>query len=209
MRYDANMKKQQQPHTIPLTLLGGLSAEQFLAEYWQKKPLLIRQAIPDFNGLLSPNELAGLSCEEEVQARLVSFQGGQWHVENGPFEEERFARLSERDWTLLVQGVNHYLPEAEELLQQFSFVPYARLDDLMVSFAPDEGGVGPRLIPMMYFSYREKVSGYGASANRMTCRWWKARRCASCNISMPSRSGCWNRAICSICRHMWRIGELP
>lgn len=143
MRYDANMKKQQQPHTIPLTLLGGLSAEQFLAEYWQKKPLLIRQAIPGFNGLLSPNELAGLSCEEEVQARLVLFQGEQWHVENGPFEEERFASLPERDWTLLVQGVNHYLPEAGELLQQFSFVPYARLDDLMVSFAPDEGGVGP------------------------------------------------------------------
>lgn len=143
MRYDANMKKQQHPPTIPLTLLGGLSAEQFLAEYWQKKPLLIRQAIPGFNGLLSPNELAGLSCEEEVQARLVLFQDNQWHVENGPFEEERFASLPERDWTLLVQGVNHYLPEAEELLQHFSFVPYARLDDLMVSFAPDEGGVGP------------------------------------------------------------------
>ena len=143
MRYDANMKNSQTSHSLPLTLLGGLTAEQFLAEYWQKKPLLIRQAIPGFNGLLSPDELAGLACEEDVQSRLVSFKRGKWQVENGPLHEKRFAKLPERDWTLLVQGVNHHLPEAAALLQQFTFVPYARLDDLMVSFAPDQGGVGP------------------------------------------------------------------
>ncbi|MGY1488434.1 JmjC domain-containing protein [Methylobacillus pratensis] len=137
------MKKQQNSHSVPLALLGGLSAEQFLAEYWQKKPLLIRQAIPGFNGLLSPDELAGLACEDDVQSRLISSKRGRWHVESGPFDEKRFAKLPERDWTLLVQGVNHHLPEAAELLQQFAFVPYARLDDLMVSFAPDQGGVGP------------------------------------------------------------------
>lgn len=137
------MKKEQILQEIPLTLLGGLSAEQFLAEYWQKKPLLIRQAIPGFHGLLSPDELAGLACEEDVQSRLISFKRGRWSVESGPFDEKRFVKLPERDWTLLVQGVNHHLPEAAELLQQFAFVPYARLDDLMVSFAPDQGGVGP------------------------------------------------------------------
>lgn len=143
MRYDASMKKQSLSNPVPLTLLGGISAEQFLAEYWQKKPLLIRQAMPGFNGLLSPDELAGLACEEDVQSRLVSFKRGKWQVENGPLDERRFVKLPERDWTLLVQGVNHHLPEAMDLLQQFAFVPYARLDDLMVSFAPDQGGVGP------------------------------------------------------------------
>jgi 50S ribosomal protein L16 3-hydroxylase len=136
------------PHSLPtadqpLALLGGLTPEQFLRDYWHKKPLLIRQAIPDFSGILSPDELAGLSCEEDVQSRLVIQQGGQWRLEHGPFAESRFAKLPERDWTLLVQSLNHHLPEAQQLMQQFSFLPYARLDDLMVSYAPDGGGVGP------------------------------------------------------------------
>lgn len=130
-------------NNTPLPLLGGLTATQFFDEYWQKKPLLIRQAFPGFTGLLTPNELAGLACEEDAQSRLVMQRRGKWVLESGPFEEERFSGLPKKDWALLVQGVNHFLPEAAELLQQFSFVPTARLDDLMVSFAPDGGGVGP------------------------------------------------------------------
>jgi 50S ribosomal protein L16 3-hydroxylase len=131
-----------------LQLLGGLSAEQFLAEYWQKKPLLIKKAIADFGGLLSPEDLAGLSCEDEVQSRIIRQIAGKWQSFHGPFVEADFAKLPEKtsaqnNWTLLVQSVNHYLPEASELLQQFSFIPHARLDDLMVSYAPAEGGVGP------------------------------------------------------------------
>jgi len=129
----------------PLTLLNQLTPEAFLAEYWQKKPLLIRQAIPGFTGLLDPNDLAGLACEEEVQSRLVQFAKGQWQVTQGPMSEKTFKRLPKHDWTLLVQGVNHYLPEAADLLAQFNFIPHARLDDLMVSYAPDGGGVGPHL----------------------------------------------------------------
>lgn len=128
---------------IPLALLNQLTPSQFLAEYWQKKPLLIRQAIPNFQGLLDGNDLAGLACEEEAQSRLVHFSDGQWHTEQGPFDEDDFANLPEHDWTLLVQGVNHFLPEADALLRQFNFIPYARLDDLMVSYAPKGGGVGP------------------------------------------------------------------
>jgi 50S ribosomal protein L16 3-hydroxylase len=128
---------------IPLPFLGGLTAAQFFDEYWQKKPLLIRQAFPGFTGLLTPNELAGLACEEDAQSRLVMHKRGKWLLESGPFAEERFSDLPKKDWTLLVQGVNHFLPEAAELLQQFNVVPTARLDDLMVSFAPDGGGVGP------------------------------------------------------------------
>jgi len=149
MRYHVGMKKnhitnkQSHLHNSPLELLGGITPEVFLKEYWHKKPLLIRGAIPGFEGLLSPNELAGLACEENVQSRLVSFAKGQWHCEQGPFPEKRFAKLPERDWTLLVQSVNHHMQEATDLLQQFNFIPHARLDDLMVSYAPDGGGVGP------------------------------------------------------------------
>ncbi len=131
-----------------LQLLGGLTAAEFLAEYWQKKPLLIKNAISDFQGLLSPEELAGLACEDDVQSRIVEYIKGKWHASHGPFDDDDFARLPQKpsaqhNWTLLVQSVNHYLPEAAELLQQFDFIPHARLDDLMVSYAPDGGGVGP------------------------------------------------------------------
>lgn len=124
-------------------LLGGLSPDEFLRDYWQKKPLLIRAAIPDFAGLLTPDELAGLACEEDVQSRLVLQSRGKWRLENGPFDEDRFAELPEKNWTLLVQSLNHHLPEGDALLRAFDFIPYARLDDLMVSYAPHGGGVGP------------------------------------------------------------------
>ena len=132
----------------PLQLLNNLTPSQFLAEYWQKKPLLIKNAIPNFEGLLSPEELAGLACEDDVQSRIVEYIKGKWHAHHGPFDDDDFAKLpdkpsKEHNWTLLVQSVNHYLPEASLLLQQFNFIPHARLDDLMVSYAPDGGGVGP------------------------------------------------------------------
>ncbi|OQW70507.1 MAG: cupin [Proteobacteria bacterium ST_bin12] len=123
-------------------LLNNLTPSQFLAEYWQKKPLLIKNAIPNFTGLLSPEDLAGLACEEDVQARIVQKKSDKWLVKNGPFNDADFAKLPNKDWTLLVQSVNHYLPEATELLNQFDFIPKARLDDLMVSYAPNGGGVG-------------------------------------------------------------------
>ena len=125
-----------------MQLLNHLTPAQFLAEYWQKKPLLIRQAIPNFKGLLTPNDLAGLACEHDVQARIIKQNKGKWSVLQSPFDEAVFAKLPAKDWTLLVQGVNHYLPEAADLLAQFNFIPHARLDDLMVSYAPAGGGVG-------------------------------------------------------------------
>jgi len=126
-----------------LTLLGGLSVKEFLRDYWQKKPLLIRQAIPGFTGLLDPQQLMTLACTPDAQARLVAHKRGLWHLEQGPFETEDFSRLGKTKWTMLVQGVNHTLPQAAELLKRFSFIPHTRLDDLMVSYAPKEGGVGP------------------------------------------------------------------
>ncbi|MDG1074855.1 MAG: cupin domain-containing protein [Methylophilaceae bacterium] len=129
----------------PLSLLNQLTPEIFLAEYWQKKPLLIRQAIPNFTGLLSPNELAGLACEDDVQSRIIQNKNNTWTLTHGPFSEDTFSTLPESNWTLLVQSVNHHLPEAATLLKQFNFIPHARLDDLMVSYAPKGGSVGAHL----------------------------------------------------------------
>ncbi len=126
-----------------LALLGGLSVNEFLRDYWQKKPLLIRQAVPAFGGLLDPQQLIALACNEDVQARLVTQQRGKFALQQAPFEPEDFSRLGKSKWTVLVQGINHYLPEASALLKRFSFIPHARLDDLMVSYAPKGGGVGP------------------------------------------------------------------
>ncbi len=140
------------PANTPLSLLGGLTAAQFLADYWQKRPLLIRGAVPDFDTPLSPDELAGLACEEGVEARLVEEHGRDaegravpWRVSHGPFDEATFARLPERDWSLLVQAVDHYVPAVNALLEAFHFLPRWRLDDVMVSYAPPGGSVGPHV----------------------------------------------------------------
>ena len=130
-----------------LPLLGGLTAAEFLRDVWQHKPLLIRGAFADFACPLTPDELAGLACEEGVEARLVEEHGkaGPWQVRHGPFDEATFAQLPERDWTLLVQAVDHYVPEVAELLAAFDFLPRWRLDDVMVSYAPPGGSVGPHV----------------------------------------------------------------
>lgn len=128
----------------PLQLLGGLTAREFLRDYWQKKPLLVRQAVPDFESPISPDELAGLALEEEVESRLVIEHGERpWELQRGPFNEDTFQELPERDWTLLVQAVDQFVPEVAELLEDFKFLPKWRIDDLMISFAAPGGGVGP------------------------------------------------------------------
>ncbi|MES2367243.1 MAG: cupin domain-containing protein [Pseudomonadota bacterium] len=125
-------------------LLGGMSATRFLREYWQKKPLLIRNAIPEFTGLINPVALIELSCEDDVQARLISQKKqSDWQLQHGPFSKTDFKRIGKQPWTLLVQELNHHLDAAETLLARFNFIPHARLDDLMVSYAVDGGGVGP------------------------------------------------------------------
>ncbi|WP_312125678.1 cupin domain-containing protein [Pseudomonas sp.] len=128
----------------PLQVLGGISAREFLRDYWQKKPLLVRQAVPSFESPVSPDELAGLSLEEEVESRLVIEHGeSPWELRRGPFTEETYQNLPERDWTLLVQAVDQLVPEVAELIEHFRFLPNWRIDDVMVSFAAPGGGVGP------------------------------------------------------------------
>jgi len=125
------------------SLLGGISVEKFLAEYWHKKPLLVRQALPNFGDWLDRNSLTELACQDNSEGRLVQFKRGHCHLEYGPFEAEELAALPKKNWSLLVSGVNHLLPQGDWLLHRFDFIPAARLDDLMVSFAPPGGGVGP------------------------------------------------------------------
>lgn len=126
------------------TLPGGMPADEFLRDYWQKKPLLIRQAFADFESPLSADELAGLSLEEEVESRIVLEQGATpWELRHGPFTEDDYRKLPERNWTLLVQAVDQFVPEVAELLQAFRFLPSWRVDDVMISYAAPGGSVGP------------------------------------------------------------------
>lgn len=130
----------------PLTLLGGISPAEFMNTYWQRKPLLVRQAIPEFTALLSRPELFDLAGQPEVESRLVvGDNDGQraWDMQRGPFKRRAIPKLTERDWTLLVQGVDLHDDRVAALMQQFRFVPDARLDDVMISYATDGGGVGP------------------------------------------------------------------
>ena len=125
------------------TPLGGMSLDTFLSEYWQKKPLLIRSALPQIESPVDADVLAGLACEESVESRLIIKHGESWELKHGPFSDEIFSTLPEADWTLLVQAVDHYVPKAAELLEIFNFIPRWRIDDLMMSYANNGGGVGP------------------------------------------------------------------
>lgn len=123
-------------------------AAAFLRDTWQQKPLLIRNPWPAWGAAwtnpLTPDELAGLACERGVEARLVMNPGpGEWALEHGPFKPRRFAGLGTAPWTLLVQSVDHHIPPVADLLAPFGFIPNWRVDDVMVSYAADGGGVGP------------------------------------------------------------------
>ncbi|MDD5296943.1 MAG: cupin domain-containing protein [Rhodocyclaceae bacterium] len=125
------------------TLLGGLSPAQFLEEYWQKKPLLVRGAVPGFSGFVTPDAMMDLASRDDGEARLVEFKDGVWHARHGPFKPKELAKKRKHPWAVLVQGLDMYVPEAEAFMRRFNFIPWARLDDLMVSYAVDQGGVGP------------------------------------------------------------------
>lgn len=127
----------------PLALLAGLTPLQFMRRHWQKKPLLVRRAFPGFKPVLSRAELFKLAAQQQVESRLVQLQAEGWRMKQGPFGPRSLPALTTPDWTLLVQGVDLHERRAHDLLQNFRFVPDARLDDLMISFATAGGGVGP------------------------------------------------------------------
>jgi len=122
----------------------GMPVARFLRDYWHKRPLLIRDAFPGFQSPVSPEDLAGLACEEGVLARLIRHDRASdgWQVSSGPFQEEEFPALPDHDWTLLVQDVDKWDPDVRALLEQFRFLPRWRIDDIMISFAATGGSVG-------------------------------------------------------------------
>jgi 50S ribosomal protein L16 3-hydroxylase len=124
--------------------LGGLSPQDFLRRHWQKRPLVVRRALPGFRGAVSKSALFALAARDDVESRLVERRGAKWNVEHGPLARARLGRSSGR-WTLLVNGVNQHCGAAEALLRRFSFIPQSRLDDVMVSYASKGGGVGPHV----------------------------------------------------------------
>jgi Uncharacterized conserved protein len=118
--------------------------QEFLNTYWQQAPLLSRNALP-LSDLITPDELAGLATESEVESRLITgrYENPNWSLEHGPFSDDVFSSLPDKDWTLLVQAVDHWVPEVRQILSLFSFLPRWRIDDVMISFAVEGGGVGP------------------------------------------------------------------
>jgi 50S ribosomal protein L16 3-hydroxylase len=130
---------------LEIPLLGGLSPQAFMRRHWQKKPLLVRQAVPQGAALLSRAQLLDLAAFEEVESRLIVQHETGWTLRHGPLKRSALPPLKQRQWTLLVQGLNLHVPSAHALLEHFRFVPDARLDDVMISYATDGGGVGPHI----------------------------------------------------------------
>jgi 50S ribosomal protein L16 3-hydroxylase len=131
--YNIGMKK--------MTLLGDLTPSQFLRDYWHKKPLVIRQAIPGFQSYLTRDALFDMARQEAIESRLITHFKQKWEIKNGPIDKPPSIKKS--DWTLLIQGANLHDDRVDALLRQFRFIPDARLDDLMISYATDGSGVGP------------------------------------------------------------------
>ncbi len=155
--------------------LNDFDIDSFLRDTWQQKPLLIRNPWAAWANPLEPDELAGLACEAEVESRLVTSGEGHWTVEHGPFAEKRFAELSKAPWTLLVQAVDHHVPEVAALLAPFRFIPNWRIDDVMVSYATDGGGVGPHYDQYDVFL----IQGAGQR------RWRVGQRCDGQSALLP------------------------
>jgi 50S ribosomal protein L16 3-hydroxylase len=147
-------------------LLGGLSAQAFLRRHWQKRPLLVRRALPGFREMITKSALCALAARGDVESRLVERRRNRYRVTHGPLARSSMPRAGVKNWTLLVNGVNHHSAQAEQLLRRFAFVPQFRLDDVMVSYAAPGGGVGPHFDSYDVFL----VQGQGRR------RWRLARR---------------------------------
>lgn len=154
---------------------ASFDADRFLREYWQKRPLLIRNPWTAWANPLEPDELAGLACDNDVESRLVWRSGNSWQMEQGAFADERFTELGADPWTLLVQAVDHYVPDVAALIEPFRFVPNWRIDDVMVSYASDGGGVGPHFDQYDVFL----IQGLGRR------RWQLGQRCDGTSALLP------------------------
>lgn len=160
-----------------LTLSTEFDRAKFLSKYWQKEPVVLRQLLPDFKDPLTPEELAGCACEEQVESRLVCEDaGGNFALQHGPFDEDAFTSLPDSHYTLLVQAMDQWFDEVAEIKQAFDFVPTWRIDDVMISYAAEHGGVGPHFDNYDVFL----IQGLGRR------RWRLGQRC---DATTPLREG--------------------
>ena len=155
--------------------LQDFDIHAFLRDYWQQKPLLIKNPWEAWRNPLEPDELAGLACEEGIESRLITQAGDNWKLEHGPLPETRFTTLGKAPWTLLVQAVDHHAPDVAALIEPFRFIPNWRIDDVMVSYATDQGGVGPHFDQYDVFL----VQGLGRR------RWQIGQMCDADSALMP------------------------
>lgn len=164
--------------TMSSSLLGALTPQQFIETVWQQQPLLVRGALPAVAGIIDGDDLCGIACEEDGEARLVITDAQQqdWQCEQGPFKAKRFRTLPSSHWTLLVQSVDQWIPEIAALLEHFHFLPRWRLDDIMISYATEGGGVGP------HFDYYD-VFLIQASGQR---RWQVGQHCDELSPLRPN-----------------------
>jgi 50S ribosomal protein L16 3-hydroxylase len=129
----------------PTTLLGGISPATFMRRYWQKKPLLVRQALPGVQPPVTRAQMFALAQQEDVESRVIVAKGDTWKLRHGPLARQALPPVKQPRWTLLVQGLDLHVDAAHEMLSRFRFVPQARLDDLMISWASEGGGVGAHM----------------------------------------------------------------
>ncbi len=137
-------------------ILGKISVNDFLKNYWQKKPLLIKNAIANFVSPITEKDLFTIAQNKEAVSRLIEHKQGVWQVKYGPFKKSDLPKKPNIPWTILVQNINHYIPFAESFLNLFKFIPYARLDDLMISYATKKGSVGPHFDSYDVFLFQAK-----------------------------------------------------
>ncbi len=154
---------------------SNFDADGFLRDYWQQRPLLIRNPWAAWVNPLEPDELAGLACEEDVESRLIEQRQKELAAENGPFPQDRFGKLGNKHWTLLVQAVDHYVADVAALIAPFRFIPNWRIDDVMVSLAADQGGVGPHFDQYDVFL----IQGLGRR------RWQVGQKCDQSTALLP------------------------
>ncbi len=179
----------------------------FLANTWQNHPLLIKNFWPHWQNPVTPDELAGLACEDGVESRLITETRLKLKAEHGPLSESRFAKLKKAPYTLLVQAVDHHIPAVAALLSAFRFIPNWRIDDVMVSYANDGGGLARISTIMMFFLFKGLARGCGklASIAMNIVSFSLTMICACLKISMFRLNICCIRAICSMFPPAWRI----
>ena len=209
----AGARRCRSKSTPPPCLRSACRPARFLRDYWQKRPLLIRNAFPDFESPIQPEDLAGLACEEGTLSRIVAHDRARdaWLLRHGPFDEAMFPDMPHHDWTLLVQDVDKWDADVAALLDAFDFLPRWRIDDVMVSFAAPGGSVGAHVDQYDVFllqalGHRRWQIDAGETRPRDSAT---TSSSSCCGNSIRRTNGCYAPATCCTCRRASRTTASP